>query len=174
MNWGYAGMVYSCVHQAKFPHLYSRKNSDLSHPLNFGRHTWHCPYLSYAITISLTLRPHVHSSQTERHFLCSLSTNVQGIALRIHDGSNVGITAGAGQILTSIVDCPKSGKSGLLVILRGIFSIQEGKVKHAASSWDTHQHVAPQSAEEKIVQEFVQLEGKGIRKTSQHSATTWR
>ena len=80
------------------------------HPLKIGRHTWHCPYLSHATWISVTqlsAQGLVHLS-TERHFLRSLSTNVQGIAL-IHDGSNVRIMVGAGQILTSTVDPPRSG-----------------------------------------------------------------
>ena len=61
------------------------------HPLNIGR------------------QPKAVHPQTKRHFLRSLSTYAQGITLRIHDGSNVRIMVGAGQILTSTVEPQSQG-----------------------------------------------------------------
>lgn len=75
---------------------------------------------------SAHLGPNGHP-RTERHFLRSLSTNVQGIAL-IHDGSNVRIMVGAGQILTSTVTAPV-GQGGPVISLGHFWSLFVGGTK---------------------------------------------
>ena len=110
---------------------FSRKNQGLSEITSWN---WDFSWLLHLYPLNIGRQPKAVHPQTKRHFLRSLSTYAQGITLRIHDGSNVRIMVGAGQILTSTVE-PQSqgaqtGHFGACCSMMG----EQKKGKHGAES----------------------------------------